>query len=38
MGLELMRILQTHSSVEVKFCHLSFEYKIKPTELSNSFP
>lgn len=37
MALELMRISQAHYSVEVQFCHLSFEDKIEPTERSNSF-
>lgn len=38
MALELMRISQTHDSVEIKICHLSFQYKIEPAEPSNSYP
>lgn len=37
MALELMRFLQAHNSVEIKSCHFSFQYKIVPTEPSNTF-
>jgi hypothetical protein len=38
MALELMRITQAHNFVEIKFCNLSVQYKIVPTEPSNTFP
>lgn len=37
MVLALMRVSQAHCSVEIKCCHLSFEYEIKPTGGANSF-
>lgn len=37
MALQLMRVSQAHNYTEIKFFYLSFQYKIEPTEPSNTF-
>lgn len=38
MALPLMTVSQAHNYIEIKFFYLSFQYKIEPTEPSNTLP